>query len=163
MQQPGTSATCVLQSGNPVPKPQPAEGWAFVNLSEPRQSKDRSLRRLVRSNAMRDYCQKKKQSELKHRREPANTTAPHKVCDPSAVQNHEQSGCPISCGQAKCVHERRYFLSSIRSSPKQLLGDGGFDPFDASPIRGDSRYIGYALDHCEVPSHSILEHTCNPG
>lgn len=54
-----------------------AGGWTFVNLSEPKQSKDEGLRAFVRSNAMRDYRQKKRRNEMKDRRQPENITARH--------------------------------------------------------------------------------------
>ena len=38
-----------------------AEAFPFVNLSEPKEGKNEDLRRLVRSNAMRNYRQKQRQ------------------------------------------------------------------------------------------------------
>ena len=38
-----------------------AEAFRFVNLSEPKEGKNEDLRKLVRSNAMRNYRQKQKQ------------------------------------------------------------------------------------------------------
>lgn len=171
------SATCVMQSNTKarkvsrIPKPQPAEGWTFVNLSEPKQSKDKSLRQFVRSHAMRDYRQRKKQIKTKHQRQPGSTTARHEISlsslipkstIPISAQNDDDGGCFISCGHAECVHDRRYSSSKVRSSPKQLLGDSPIDLFDASLIGGDSRYTGLVLNHCELRWHSPLERTSNP-
>lgn len=171
------SATCVMQSDTKarkiarIPKPQPAEGWTFVNLSEPKQSKDKRLRQFVRSHAMRDYRQRKKQIKAKNQRQPGSTTARHEIrvssllpksTIPISAQYDDDGGCFISCGHAECVHDCRYSSSKVRSSPKQLLGDSAIDLFDASVIGGDSRYTGLVLNHCELPWHSPLERTSNP-
>ncbi|CAD6577550.1 MAG: hypothetical protein ASARMPRED_008317 [Alectoria sarmentosa] len=149
-----------------IPNPQPAEGWTFVNLSEPRQSKDKSLRQFVRSHAMRDYRQRKKQIKTKNQRQPESTTARHEISlssllpkstIPISAQNDDDGGCFISCGHAECVHDRRSSSSKVRSSPKQLFGDSAIDLFGASLIGGDSRYTGLVLNHCELPRHSSLE------
>ena len=144
---------------SPVPKTEPAEAWSFVNFSEPKQSKDESVRKLVRSNAMRDYRQKKRRDETKHQRMPADTTAAQGVTQsprspkssPSnPAQNNDNSDSFPSCGHVDCVYGCRYCSRTVGSSPKQLLGDGGTDPFDALPIEGDSQYNSYILHHCEL-------------
>lgn len=53
----------VRRSG-PRLRHQAAGDFTFINLSEPKQSKDESLRRFVRSNAMRNYRQKEKQKAI---------------------------------------------------------------------------------------------------
>lgn len=166
------SSTCVTQSRvkactlAPIPKMQPVEGWTFVNLSEPKQSKDKSLRKFVRSNVMRNYRQRMKENEIKHPRQDGSTTTRHEVDDlsisptstlPTTAQREDGGGYFISCGHTECVYNCRYSPSRICSNPKQLLGNGGIDPFDSSPIRGNGRYNGYVLNHCELPSHSPLE------
>lgn len=151
---------------SPVPKTEPAEEWSFVNLSEPKQSKDESVRKFVRSNAMRDYRQKKRRDETKHQRKPADTTAAHGVPQspplpestlPNQAQNNDNSDGFPSCGHAECVYGCRYSSRTVGSSPIQLLGDGGTDPFDALPIEGDSQYNCYILNHCEL-SFCTLPH-----
>ncbi len=172
------STTWVVQprtkafKATPLPKTQPAGGWRFVNLSEPKQSKDKSIRKFVRSNATRHYRQiKKKQNDLKYSRQSGDTTLRHEISDssvlpvsklPTPARLDHDGVCFISCGNPEYEHECRYSSSRIRSSPRQLLGNGCCDPFDASPIGVDRRYSGYVLDHCELPSHSPLERTGNP-
>lgn len=155
----------------PISEPQFSEGWAFVNLSEPKQSKDKSLRKFVRAQAMRDYRQKKKQDDIKHQKQPGHMTTRHDVGDllllpksglPTPAQNDDDGRCFIACGHADCVDDCKYPTSRVHSSPEQLLGDGGIDPFDTSPIGGDSRYKNYLLNHCELPSYPPLKRTCNP-
>lgn len=152
--------------GHSIPKAQPAEAWAFVNVSEPKQSKDNSLRKLVRSNAMRDYRQKKKQSQGRSQKQIGNTPARHQVSDsshsrtptlPIVTRNGDDGGCCICRGHTKCEHDCRCPSITVRSSPKQLLGGGGTDPFDALPNGADRRHNGLLLNHCEPPSHSSLE------
>ena len=114
------SATCVIQPGTKsrkvVPTPACRRMDLSVNLREPQQSKDMSIRKFVRSNAMRDYRQKKKRNELKHQRELGNTTAGHQFRDslhlvksplPSATRDDDNGGCFMSCGQAKRVCDRK--------------------------------------------------------
>lgn len=152
----------------PISKAQFPEGWAFVNLSEPEQSKDKRLRKFVRANAMRDYRQKKKQNEIEHQRQPGHITARHEVSDISPlpksdlstpIQNDDgDDRCFISCGHPCCVDGCRYSSTRARSSPKQLLGDGGIDPFDTSPMEGDRQYKGYVLNHFIT----VIAHNCFP-
>ena len=150
----------------PIPTPKPKGGWAFVNLSEPKQSKDKSLRRMVRSNAMRDYCRKNKkktQRATKHKSELGDPTARHEINGLSllaSVLDDDHGACPISCSHAECVYDCEYSSSRMLLSPIQRLGDGGTDPFDASPMGGDLRYQGYVLKHCELLKHLSLEHMC---
>ena len=170
------STTYALQSGSKHrkvasnPKSQHAEGWTFVNLSEPNQSKDKSLRKFVRSNAMRDYRHKKKQNDSKHQRQPEDAIARQEVDHislspkltlPIVAQDDEYGGCLVHCGHVQCEQDCRSTSSRVRSSPKQLLGDGGIDPFDASPLGGGSQYKGYVLNHCELPLHSPPDPTCD--
>ena len=51
----------------PEMEDQYASGLTFINISEPKQSKDESLRRSVRSNAMRTHWQKEKQKSSTRR------------------------------------------------------------------------------------------------
>ena len=173
------SATCVMQSATksrnvaPLPSPKP-KGWAFVNLSEPKQSKDEKLRMFVRSNAMRDYCRKKKKKtkrDTKHQSELGDPPTRYEVYGSSPLTNsslptwvHDDNygGCCTSYCHAECAHDCIYSSSRLLSSPIQRLGDGGTDPFDASPMRGNLRYKGYVLNHCELPTHFSLERMCNP-
>ena len=167
------SATGVMQSATkppkatPIPPPKPKQGWGFVNLSEPKQSKDKRVRRMVRSNAMRDYClknKKKTKRATKHKSELGNQTARHEVNGlslPIRVLDGEHGVCPISCSHAECVYDCEYSSSRVLLSPIQRLGDGGTDPFDTSPVGGDLRYQGYILKHCELPTHLSFEHMCN--
>ena len=164
-------ATCVMQLPTkppkviPIPTPKPKGGWAFVNLSEPKQSKDKSLRRMVRSNAMRDYCRKNKKKTkraTKHKSELGDPTARHEVNSsslPISVRDGDHGACSISCSHAECVYDWGYSSSRVLLSPIQRLGDGGTDPFDASPMGGDVRYKGYVLKHCELPTRLSLEYT----
>ena len=146
----------------PVTKPEPAEGWSFVNVSEPKQSKEKSFRQLVRSNAMRDYRQRKKQSQTRQQSEAADTTDAHAITYPSLspdstapvpAQKDDHGYCSRPCGHTECVHDGRYLLREMQPSPKQLVGDGGIDPFDALPIRGDRQYHASVLNHCESSLH----------
>ena len=154
------SATCAMQS------PKPKQGWAFVNLSEPKQSKDKSLRRMVRSNAMRDYYRKnKKQTKraTKDKSELGDSTARHEVNGsslPISVLDGDHGACSIICSHAECVCDCVYNSSRVLFSPIQRLGGGGTDPFDASPMGGDLRYQGYVLKHCELRRHLSLGHMC---
>ena len=166
------SATRVMQSTtkppkvNPIPTPKPKRGWAFVNLSEPKQSKDKGLRRMVRSNAMRDYCRKNKKKTkraTKHRSELGDSTARLEVNGsplPTLILDGDHGTYSISCSHAECVYGCECSSSRVLSSPIKRLGDGGTDPFDASPMGGDVRYNGYVLKHCELPTHPSLEHKC---
>ncbi len=144
-----------------------------MNLSEPKQSKDKIIRKFVRSNATRHYRQKKKkkQNELKYLRQSGDNTVRHEISDssvlpvsklPTSARLDDDGVCFISCGNPENEHECRYSSSRIRSSPRQLLGNGCCDPFDASPVGVDRQYSGYVLDHCELPSQSPLERTGNP-
>ena len=174
MLQPTMPATRVMHSATkppkvaPIPSPTPEEGWAFVNLSEPKQSKDKSLRRMVRSNAMRDYCRKtrkKTKRVTKHQSELGDPTTRHEVNGsslPIPIQDGNHGGCSVSCSHAECVYDCKYSSSRVLSSPIQRLGDGGTDPFDASPMGGDLRYKGCVLNHSELPTHVSRERMCNP-
>ncbi len=146
----------------PVLRRQSAEDWTFVNLSEPKQSKDKNLRQFVRSNAMRDYRQKKKLDKTRNRSRPGDIAAAHAVTPPppspestlpTLGQNHGDGDSFKYCGHPECVYDCRYSPRRGRSSPRQLLGDGDVDPFDTLPISGDSRYHAYILNHCELPLH----------
>ena len=153
----------------PVTEVQPVETWAFVNLSEPKQSKDKSLRKLVRSNAMRDYRQKRRQSQLRNQKQHGKPTARHHpVSDssrsltptlPITTRHDDFKGYCIFHGHGECDPDCIYSSLTVRSSPKQLLGGGGTDPFNALPSGADRRYTGYVLSHCEHPSRSSLERT----
>ena len=149
---------------NTIPTPKPKTGWAFVNLSEPKQSKDKSLRRMVRSNAMRDYCRKKKKKTkraTKHKSELGDSSARHEVNGsslPTLILDGDHGACSIFCSHAGCVYGCKYSSSRVLPSPIQRLGHGGTDPFDASPMGGDVRYKGYILKHCELLTHLSLEH-----
>ena len=164
MPQSTMSATRVMQSTTKLPKvapfrgPEPKEGWTFVNLSEPKQSEDKSLRRVVRSNAMRDYCRKERKKTKRvttHQGELGDPTPPHEVNGsllPTPVLDDNHGACSISCSHAECVYDCEYSSSRVLSSPIQRLGAGGTDPFDASPMGGDLRYKGYLMNHCELPT-----------
>ena len=172
MPEPTMPATRVMPLATKAPKvtsmpaSKPKEGWAFVNLSEPMQSKDKSLRKMVRSNAMRDYCRKNKKKTkraTKHKSELGDPTARHKVNGsslPTLILDGDHGAFAISCSHAECVYGCKYSSSWVLSSPIQCLGDGGTDPFDASPMGGDLQYQGYILKHCELPKHLSLEHMC---
>ena len=171
------SPLCVTRSKTkarkvpPHSEPRFAEGWAFVNVSEPKQSKDKSLRKVVRAQAMRDYRQRKRQDEIKHQKQPEHLNSSHEVDHlslllksglPIPAQTDDDGRCFLSYEHASWVDSCRYSASRIRSSPKQLLGDRVIDPFDASPMGGDSQYKDYILHHCELPSYPLLKRTCNP-
>ena len=61
------------QRTTPQTKVQKAGRFAFINLSEPNQSKDESLRKFVRSNAMCDFRQRQKQMAVTRRSQQASS------------------------------------------------------------------------------------------
>lgn len=61
-----------------------AEPFPFVNLSEPKEGKNKDLRKLVRSNAMRNYRQKQKQKA----EDPSTPETSHIVQLPIKDQPH---------------------------------------------------------------------------
>ena len=171
------SPVCVTQSSPKArkvistSKPQSVECWNFVNLSEPKQSKDKTLRKFVRSNAMRDYRQKKRQNDVRHKQQPDVTTSHHDSGGtiplpqsplPASVQNENDDDSFESCGHTDCIYDCRYSSPEVCSSPNQLLGDGGTDPFDTLPFEEDSQYTGYILKHCELPLHPPLHAPASP-
>ncbi len=72
----------------PEMKDQYASGLTFINISEPKQSKDESLRRSVRSNAIRNHWQKEKQKSSTRRSR-------------KAFLGKGETGCPLLALTAK--------------------------------------------------------------
>ena len=148
--------------GAPVLKPQSPEDWAFVNLSEPNQSKDKDLRQFVRSNAMRDYRQRKKRSESKSQSRPGNATASHSAPLPlpssgpslsNPMPSLGDGGRVKYCGHAECIHNCRYSPHGFQPGPQPSHGGSRIDPFNTLPFDGDRRDTDFVLNHCKLPWH----------
>ena len=60
-----------VPSVSPSMEGKSAAAFTFINLSEPRQSKDKDLKKLVRSNAMRTYRQMEKKKAINERAQKA--------------------------------------------------------------------------------------------
>lgn len=82
------SGTHKARRGVPEMKDQYASGLTFINISDPKQSKDKTLRRSVRSNAMRTHWQKEKQKSSTRRAR-------------KAFLEKGETGCPLLALTAK--------------------------------------------------------------
>ena len=116
---------------------------------------------------MRDY-RHKKSNDPKHQGQPEDATARQEVDHISLLlrlallivaQDDDHGGCLVHCGYAQC--DCRYTSSRVRLSPKQLLRNGGIDPFDALPLGGEGRYKGCVLNHCELPMRFPPDPACD--
>lgn len=158
-----------------------ASGFTFINLSEPvKQSKDKDLRKVVRSNAMRAYRQAMKQTAVKERssntdsdREDDNdmslVVGNEELCDHSMERRPKpQQNCSCALGMrgfqslSRCMGVRcaRIDCDLGKTSgagepstvdPLMYIGDCITDPFNTFPSSGKPQYISKTLDHCEPP------------
>ena len=159
-----------------------APGFTFINLSEPvKQSKDKDLRKLVRSNAMRAYRQAAKQTAVKA---PSRTNESDEGCEQEGssfvgdeelyeqgIEQRQESGqnCShalelggllslshsigVRCARADCDRCRTgHAGNQLTTDPQMYIGDCITDPFNIFPGFGRaSQYFSEALDHCKPP------------
>ena len=139
-------------------------GYAFINLSEPGDGKHEAIRKLVRSNAMRDFRAKQKQQARSLQKQdcaspahslPVRARQPTEqqlkdgkrlestehTPDTSRSRRCERSGCK-AC--ESCLRTQQ-----CEPSLKDGLGDATIDPFNTYPVAGSARYKSYLLNHCE--------------
>ena len=119
----------------PQMKDQRAGGFTFINVSQPTQSKDASLRRVVRSNAMRTYRQKQKQRQKAILRRAQQ-----------AFLENEERGCP----QPSLTTERQLDWPTVWHDPVeeiQIVLQSDTDPLEMRDTQGDERSSTPARGH----------------
>ena len=115
------SATPGAQGTVPHMKVQKAGRFAFINLSEPNQSKDESLRKFVRSNAMCDFRQKQKQTAVTRRSRQASSKHEGSGCGRLSPTAKSHGDRPTGCADSIAVEEDQ---NSVKTMAQPLGEDG---------------------------------------
>ena len=105
------NATPEAQRYIPQMKVQKAGRFAFINLSEPNQSKDESLRKLVRSTAMHDFRQKQKQIAITRRSQLASLRHEGSGCRRPSLTTKSHGDRPIGCEDS--IEEAQNFVKTM--------------------------------------------------
>ena len=158
-----------------------AAGLTFINLSGPKQSKDKNLKKIVRSSAMRSYRQTEKQKAVtkrEYRIKPHTSNSDHAnncndelaVQEPVRIATKKMSERESGSSMVR-VTEKNRPASPMKRRPDhnkngtlgrrdmvhqgQLLQttriSGRGDPFNAYPSRDSPLYNDYCMHHCEPP------------
>ena len=112
-----------------------AAGFTFINLSEPRQSKDKDLKKIVRSNAMRTYRQMEKKKAIVERAQKAKL-------------DRGGSESPLSSPNAESFNDWPVERESIRIDT-QNSSRAEAQPLGLRVSHGSSRSLQPACGHTE--------------
>jgi hypothetical protein len=131
----------------------------FITTTEPKQSRDASTRKLVRSHVVKNYHITRRLA-LNRRERPlqARLASPSDcICSTKQDVPDGRTGCPpgqhatcSNCGGQQVVEPfvRQLDVNQPRHSPVSLLGAGTSDPFMTYPVHTTPR-VNILVDHCK--------------